>query len=115
MSDTTSRAQTPGMLQDEDSLMSMPSSYGQNGADEKSELLKILEEVSCSSSSDESEEEEISEWREGEMEIEGKRVRGREREQSLEVIFIAIIVCIIVQGFPQNKTQTGCSMIFMSI
>ena len=71
MSDTTSRAQTPAILQDEDSLMSMSSSYGQT-ADEKSELLKILEEVSCSSSSEESEEEEeISELGEGEGECEG--------------------------------------------
>ena len=60
ISDTTSRAQTPGMPQDEDSLMSMPSSFNQS-TDDKSELLKILEEVSCSSSSEDSEEEEISE------------------------------------------------------
>ena len=40
--------------------MSMPSSFNQL-TDDKSELLKILEEVSCSSSSEDSEEEEISE------------------------------------------------------
>ena len=61
ISDTTSRAQTPGIPPDEDSLMSMPSSFNQS-TDDKSELLKILEEVSCSSSSEDSEEEEISEW-----------------------------------------------------
>lgn len=61
ISDTTSRAQTPGIPQDEDSLMSMPSSFNQS-TDDKSELLKILEEVSCSSSSEDSDEEEISEW-----------------------------------------------------
>ena len=51
------------MLQDEDSLMSAPSSFDQT-TDEKSELLKILEEVTSSSSSEESEEE-ISKWGEG--------------------------------------------------
>ena len=60
-SDTISRAQTPGIPPDEDSLMSMPLSFNQS-TDDKSELLKILEEVSCSSSSEDSEEDEISEW-----------------------------------------------------
>ena len=52
----TSRAQTPNFPQDEDSLMSMPSSFNQS-TDDKSELLKILEEVSFSSSSEDSKEE----------------------------------------------------------
>ena len=56
MSDATSRAQTPAIPPDEDSLMSMPSSFDQS-TDDKSELLKILKEVSCSSSCEESEEE----------------------------------------------------------
>ena len=42
---------------DEDSLLSLPSDYT---PDDKSELVRILEEVSCSSSSEGSEDEEIS-------------------------------------------------------
>ena len=59
MSDSVSRSQTPGILQDEDSLLSIPSDYTP-GADDKTELLRMLEEASCSSSSGDSEDEEIS-------------------------------------------------------
>lgn len=54
------------ILQDEDSLLSNPASYS-HPTDEEAELLRVLEEVSCSSSSsaeeseEEEEEEEISE------------------------------------------------------
>ena len=44
------------MLQDEDSLLSHPDSYG--GSDDKAELLRMLEEASSSSSSSEGEGEE---------------------------------------------------------
>ncbi len=57
MSDSVSRSQTPRLMVDEDSLLSLPSDYT---PDDKSELVRILEEVSCSSSSEESEDEEIS-------------------------------------------------------
>ena len=57
MSDSVSRSQTPRMMVDEDSLLSIPSDYT---PDDKSELVRILEEASCSSSSEESEDEEIS-------------------------------------------------------
>ncbi len=45
------------MLLDEDSLLSIPSDYT---PDDKSELVRILEEASSSSSSGESEDEDIS-------------------------------------------------------
>ncbi len=41
------------LLQDEDSLLSHPDSYGLS--DDKAELLRMLEEASCSSSSSSSE------------------------------------------------------------
>ncbi len=58
MSDSASRSQTPKMLLDEDSLLSLPSDY--TPPDDKSELVRILEEASCSSSSEGSEDEDIS-------------------------------------------------------
>lgn len=50
------------LLQDEDSLMSDPTTtYSHLGDDDKAELLRMLEEASCSSSNDSEEEEDISE------------------------------------------------------
>lgn len=50
------------LLQDEDSLMSDPATtYSHLGDDDKAELLRMLEEASCSSSNDSEEEEDISE------------------------------------------------------
>ena len=63
ISDAASRSQTPGMFQDEDSLLSTPANYSSGGGvDDKTALLRMLEEASCSSSSEDSEDEEISEW-----------------------------------------------------
>ena len=55
------------LLQDEDSLLSHPDSYGPLG-DDKAELLRMLEEASCSSSSSSSSEDRESEEEEEEEE-----------------------------------------------
>ena len=64
------------LLQDEDSLLSQPDSYG--GSDDKAELLRMLEEASSSSSSSSSEGEGEGEEEEGE---EGDRDSDDEEEE----------------------------------
>ena len=56
MSEGASRSQTPAAVHDEDSFLSY-SSPASGQVEDKSELLRMLEEASCSSSSNDEDEE----------------------------------------------------------